>query len=97
MAQVQVQHLSVRIGDAEVFRQVGEYPLQALLYSVVLHRFLRWRLPGYAPERHLGGAMYLFLRGMCGPATPVVDGHPAGVFDWQPPAALITAMSELVA
>jgi exodeoxyribonuclease V beta subunit len=75
----------------------SDYPLQALLYSVVLHRFLRWRLPGYAPDKHLGGVMYLFLRGMCGPDTPVVDGHPAGVFDWQPPEALITAMSELVA
>jgi exodeoxyribonuclease V beta subunit len=75
----------------------SDYPLQAMLYSVVLHRFLRWRLPGYDPERHLGGVMYLFLRGMCGPDTPVVDGHPAGVFDWQPPAALITAMSDLVA
>ena len=32
-----------------------DYPLQALLYSVVLHRFLRWRLPGYEPEKHLGG------------------------------------------
>jgi exodeoxyribonuclease V beta subunit len=75
----------------------SDYPLQALLYSVVLHRFLRWRLPGYDPEKHLGGVIYLFLRGMCGPDTPVVDGHPAGVFDWQPPASLITAMSELVA
>ncbi len=27
----------------------SDYPLQALLYSVVLHRFLRWRLPGYDP------------------------------------------------
>jgi exodeoxyribonuclease V beta subunit len=75
----------------------SDYPLQALLYSVVLHRFLRWRLPAYDPDKHLGGVMYLFLRGMCGPDTPVVDGHPAGVFDWQPPTALITAMSELVA
>ena len=32
--------------------------------------------------------MYLFLRGMCGPDTPVVDGHPAGVFSWQPPAVV---------
>ena len=24
----------------------SDYPLQALLYSVVLHRFLRWRQPG---------------------------------------------------
>jgi exodeoxyribonuclease V beta subunit len=75
----------------------SDYPLQALLYSVVLHRFLRWRLPGYEPEQHLGGVMYLFLRGMCGPQTPVVDGHPAGVFSWQPPAALIVAMSEVLA
>ncbi len=74
----------------------SDYPLQALLYSVVLHRFLRWRLPGYTPETHLGGVMYLFLRGMCGPDTPVVDGHPAGVFSWQPPASLITALSDLL-
>jgi exodeoxyribonuclease V beta subunit len=75
----------------------SDYPLQALLYSVVLHRFLRWRLPGYDPQRHLGGVMYLFLRGMCGPETPVVDGHRAGVFDWQPPPSLVTAMSDVVA
>jgi exodeoxyribonuclease V beta subunit len=74
----------------------SDYPLQALLYSVVLHRFLRWRQPGYDPERHLGGVLYLFVRGMCGPDTPVADGHPAGVFDWQPPAALITGMSDLL-
>ena len=74
----------------------SDYPLQALLYCVVLHRFLRWRLPGSQPARHLGGVLYLFLRGMCGPHTPVVDGHPAGVFSWQPPAALIGAVSDLV-
>lgn len=74
----------------------SDYPLQALLYSVVLHRFLRWRQPGYAPERHLGGVLYLFLRGMCGPDTPTEDGHPAGVFSWQPPTALIAALSDLL-
>jgi exodeoxyribonuclease V beta subunit len=74
----------------------SDYPLQALLYCVVLHRFLRWRLPGYDPARHLAGVLYLFVRGMCGPVTPVVDGHPAGVFGWEPPAALIVAVSELV-
>jgi exodeoxyribonuclease V beta subunit len=40
--------------------------------------------------------LYLFVRGMCGPDTPVADGHPAGVFDWQPPASLIIAMSDLL-
>jgi exodeoxyribonuclease V beta subunit len=74
----------------------SDYPLQALLYSVVLHRFLRWRQPGYQPQRHLGGVLYLFLRGMCGADTPVVDGHPAGVFSWQPPASLVVAMSDLL-
>ncbi len=74
----------------------SDYPLQALLYSVVLHRFLRWRLPGYHPSRHLGGVLYLFVRGMCGPATPLTAGHPAGVFGWQPPAALVTELSDLL-
>jgi exodeoxyribonuclease V beta subunit len=74
----------------------SDYPLQALLYCVVLHRFLRWRQPEYSPEKHLGGVLYLFVRGMCGPQTPVVDGHPAGVFSWQPPAALIVAISDLL-
>lgn len=72
----------------------SDYPLQALLYCVVLHRFLRWRQPGYDPAQHLGGVLYLFVRGMCGADTPVVDGHPAGVFSWQPPAELIVALSD---
>lgn len=74
----------------------SDYPLQALLYCVVLHRFLRWRLPAYSPDDHLGGVLYLFVRGMCGAQTPVVDGHPAGVFSWRPPAALIVAVSDLL-
>jgi exodeoxyribonuclease V beta subunit len=74
----------------------SDYPLQALLYSVVLHRFLRWRQPGYDPSQHLGGVLYLFLRGMCGADTPTVDGHPTGVFGWQPPASLVVALSDLL-
>jgi exodeoxyribonuclease V beta subunit len=74
----------------------SDYPLQALLYSVVLHRFLRWRQPGYDPDRHLGGVLYLFLRGMCGTDTPVTAGHPAGVFGWNPPATLVIALSDLL-
>ena len=74
----------------------SDYPLQALLYTVVLHRFLRWRLPAYDPATHLGGVLYLYLRGMCGPATPVVDGMPCGVFSWRPPVALVLELSDLL-
>ncbi|HSE07809.1 MAG TPA: UvrD-helicase domain-containing protein, partial [Nocardioidaceae bacterium] len=74
----------------------SDYPLQALLYAVVLHRFLRWRQPGYDPAEHLGGVLYLYLRGMCGPQTPVVDGHPCGVFSWRPPVPLVEALSDLL-
>ena len=76
--------------------QAAHYPLQALLYLVALHRFLRWRQPGYSPARHLGGAFYLFLRGMCGPNTPSLGGMPCGVFRWQPPPELIVDVSDLL-
>jgi exodeoxyribonuclease V beta subunit len=62
----------------------------------VLHRFLRWRLPDYDPEQHLGGVLYLYLRGMCGPETPRVDGDPCGVFAWRPPVSLVDAVSDLL-
>jgi len=79
----------------------SDYPLQALLYAVVLHRFLRWRLPGYDPQEHIGGVLYLYVRGMCGPETPLLshrgqDGHPCGVFSWLPPVALVLALSDLM-
>ena len=51
----------------------SDYPLQAMLYSVALHRFLRWRQPGYDQARtQIGGVLYLFVRGMCR------TGNPAG-------------------
>ena len=74
----------------------AHYPLQAVLYAVALHRFLRWRLPGYDPATHLGGVLYLFLRGMCGPDTPVADGTTCGVFAWSPPPALVVELSSLL-
>ena len=73
----------------------AHYPLQALLYTVALHRYLRWRLPGYSPERNLAGALYLFVRGMVGPETPKVGGQTCGVFAWKPPVALVESLSDL--
>jgi exodeoxyribonuclease V beta subunit len=74
--------------------EAHDYPLQALLYSVALHRYLRWRMPDYRPEAHLGGIAYLFLRGMTG-ARARAD-EPAGVFEWAVPPTLVVALSDLL-
>jgi len=74
----------------------AHYPLQALLYTVAMHRLLRWRQPGYDPAVHLGGVLYLFVRGMAGPDTPRVNGTPCGVFGWRPSPALVIELSELL-
>ena len=74
----------------------AHYGLQALLYTAALHRFLRWRLPGYDPERNLAGVLYLFVRGMIGAQTPVVDGTPCGVFSWEPPKGLVGELSDVL-
>ena len=74
----------------------AHYPLQALLYTVALHRYLGWRLPGYRPDRHLGGVGYLFVRGMDGPGTPLVDGERCGVFTWRPDPRLVERVSRLL-
>jgi len=48
------------------------YDVQAAIYLLALHRLLQLRLgSGYQPEQHLGGAVYLFLRGINGPASGV--------------------------
>ena len=63
-----------------------DYPLQYLIYSLALHRYLRLRLPDYDPELHLGGAYYLFIRGM----KP--DWGQSGVFYDKPSVALLDAL-----
>jgi exodeoxyribonuclease V beta subunit len=76
--------------------QRAHYPLQALLYTAALHRYLRWRVLGYDPRHHLAGILYLFVRGMGGAATPRVDGQTCGVFAWCPPAVLVEDLSDLL-
>ncbi|HTT27127.1 MAG TPA: UvrD-helicase domain-containing protein [Solirubrobacteraceae bacterium] len=67
----------------------SHYGLQALLYTVALHRYLRWRMPGYQPGKHLAGVLYLFVRGM-----PGDEG--TGVFEWCPPGSLVEALSDVL-
>lgn len=66
------------------------YPLQALLYTVALHRYLRQRMDGYTAERHLGESWYLFVR-----ALGLAPG--LGVWRRRWPAALIEALDHAFA
>ncbi|TNF60945.1 MAG: exodeoxyribonuclease V subunit beta, partial [Burkholderiales bacterium] len=63
--------------------------LQYALYTLALHRLLRSRLPGYDYDRHVGGAVVLFLRGHAAPGQ--------GVFADRPPRALIERLDALFA
>jgi exodeoxyribonuclease V beta subunit len=74
---------------AEAMRQTvleKRYDLQYVLYLLALHRQLKARLPDYDYERHMGGALYLFLR-----------GGAQGVHAERPPRALIEALDRLFA
>ncbi len=68
------------------------YWLQALIYTVALHRYLGQRLPNYRYERHFGGVFYLFLRGM----EPAL-GLDYGVFQEHPAPELVLALDVLLA
>jgi exodeoxyribonuclease V beta subunit len=57
------------------------YGLQCWIYTLVLHRYLGNCLPGYDYDRHFGGVMYLFVRGM----NPAMPG--SGVFRARPDLA----------
>jgi hypothetical protein len=43
------------------------YPIQAAIYALALHRWLKSRLTNYDPNKHLGDVIYLFCRGINGP------------------------------
>jgi len=76
--------------DLDIAMQAHRYDLQALIYSVALHRHLKARLPDYAYERDFGGVYYLFLRGMS-PAT----GHQSGIHFDKPEPGLIADLDAL--
>lgn len=93
-------HLGMTSGDYDRAAMAKEmarhgYHLQYLLYSVALDRFLRHRLPDYDPQRHFGGAVYLFLRGVR-PGWRTDEGSPAGVYVHRPTLAVITELSMLL-
>ena len=66
-----------------------DYHLQAIIYVLALHRWLKVSLPDYSYDTHIGGAYYLFLRGMS-------EDHPgAGVYHMLPEKNLIMSLDAL--
>ncbi|MCA9624674.1 MAG: PD-(D/E)XK nuclease family protein, partial [Myxococcales bacterium] len=68
----------------------GHYYLQAHLYALAVHRFLRRRDRSYRYRDHFGGILYLFLKGM----QPGGGGR--GVFFEKPPLGRLAALGELL-
>jgi exodeoxyribonuclease V beta subunit len=66
------------------------YELQYLIYVVALHRYLRYRLPGYDYQEHFGGVLYLFVRGI-----RKDSGATRGVYFSRPEEALIRGLDRL--
>ncbi len=66
-----------------------QYRLQYLIYTVAVHRLLSRRLPDYDYERDLGGAYYLFLRGMTPDST-------SGVYRDRPALEDVETMNRLL-
>ncbi len=71
----------------------SRYDLQFVLYLVALHRHLADRLPDYDYDRHVGGAAYVFLRGIRRPEGTGPDNH--GVYTCRPDRQLIEALDAL--
>lgn len=65
----------------------NRYDLQYVLYLLALHRQLKARLPDYDYDRHVGGALYLFLRG--------TRADSRGVYFARPPRELIERLDRL--
>ena len=91
-----IDYKSNHLGDSdwaytpEAMMQVildNRYELQYVLYLVALHRLLKLRLPDYDYDEHIGGAMYLFLRGHQAPTQ--------GIHAERPPRALIEGLDAL--
>jgi exodeoxyribonuclease V beta subunit len=74
--------------------QAQAYHLQSVLYLLALDRLLRARLPAYDPERHLGGAVYLFVRGVR-PGWLDAQGRPTGLVLHHPGAQVLHRLSTL--
>lgn len=77
--------------DGEIQQSMSQasYWLQAGLYLVALHRYLTVQLQDYDIEKHLGGASYLYLRGMNGQAEQ-------GFYHWKPEAEFILRLDAIL-
>ncbi len=71
--------------------QKNLYPLQYLLYSVALNRYLSLRLKNYRYNSHFGGVIYVFLRGVS-----MEHGEERGFFRDVPSQGLIEALTNLL-
>ena len=95
-----IDYKSTHLGDSHacydpvglqdnIFSPRCRYDLQYMIYSLALYRHLRSRLAGFDYERHVGGVIYLYLRGLRAGSSAT------GVFSTRLSAAEIVELDQL--
>jgi exodeoxyribonuclease V beta subunit len=64
----------------------GNYFIQAIIYSLAVHRYLESRIKDYSYSKHFGGAYYVFTRG-------VASGYDSSIYHFYPEEELIKNLS----
>ena len=95
VADYKSNHLGIMLEDyqpTKIYQNMinQKYILQAAIYLVALHRYLKQRIRDYDIKQHLGSAYYLYLRGMHAEQSPSENG----VYGWRPSDELILTLDQ---
>ena len=69
--------------------KASNYTLQYLIYTLAVKRWLQSRIPDFDYQRHFGGVIYLYLRGLR-------QGKDTGIYSCKPEAEKIQALDALL-
>lgn len=67
----------------------SNYTLQYMIYTIAVKRWLQSRMPDFDYEKHFGGVIYLYLRG-------VRQGKDTGVYTSKPAKEMIDKLEEVM-
>lgn len=68
------------------------YDIQLILYTLAVHKWLKWRIPDYDYDTHIGAGVYYFLRGL----DKNSENTSQGIVCAKPDHALIEALDNMM-